>query len=405
VSRPRRPARRGLVTRALSALLGAAVAGAGIVAMQVPLLHEPARASTPLVHLAATRGLAPGLAWPSEGSAAVIVPSYHVAISSSDAVVPIASLTKMMTAYVVLQRLPLVGDATGPCVIVNAADVATYQHDVATGQSTAEVAPGERLCERDLLAGLLVHSANNFALILAELAGGSVSTFVEMMNATARTLGLTHTHYVEPAGYDPGSVSTALEQGELAVDLMASPVARALVDEATVTLPVAGTLDTFTPYVGTDNVIGVKSGRTDAAGGCVVMAMTFVRAGTTETLYAVVLGQRGGDLLGPAGAAALALAVSARDNQVHLSLAKGTRVGRVGWGRTTTPVVLTSRHTFWWWAGRGPLAGTLHLRHLTSAVRRGEVIGWLSVAAHPTRRFRVAAARAVAPESIWQRLR
>lgn len=405
MSRPRSPARHGLVARLAGVLLGVAIAGGGIVAMQLPLLHQRDHATETLVHLPVTHGLTPSLVWPSQGSAAIVIPSYGVAVSSNDQVVPIASLTKMMTAYVVLQKLPLVGDETGPCFTINESALVTYKHMVLTGQSSVAVAVGEVLCERDLLGGLLVHSANNYAVLLAVMAGVTVEGFVTMMNETAASLGLTHTHYAEPSGYDPASVSTAIEQGELAVDLMASPLVRSIVAMTSITLPVAGAVTTYTPYLGFDNVVGVKSGRTDAAGGCVVMAMTFTRGDATETLYAVVLGQRGGDLLGPAGAAALALAFSARDNQLHLDFARGTAVGTVGWDGHTTPVVLTSTHAFWWWAGDGALTATIHLRPLRSGVHRGEIVGWLSVRAHPSRRFSISASHSTAPPTIWQRLR
>ncbi len=186
-------------------------------------MHPAATATLDLSHLPATRGVTPALDWPSQGSAALVIPSVGVSVSTNDDVVPIASLTKMMTAYVTLQRLPLAADATGPCVTINDADLATYEHMNATGQSSVKVALGEVLCERDLLNGLLVHSANNYAMLLAVMVGGTLPNFVGLMNQTAGQLGLTHTHYVEPSGYKPGSVSTALEQGELAADLMASP--------------------------------------------------------------------------------------------------------------------------------------------------------------------------------------
>jgi serine-type D-Ala-D-Ala carboxypeptidase (penicillin-binding protein 5/6) len=386
-------------------LIGVVIAGGGIVAMQLPLLHQRDHATETLAHLPVTQGLTPALDWPTQGTAAVVIPSYGVAVSSNDEVVPIASLTKMMTAYVVLQALPLSGGASGPCFTINESALATYQHMDKTGQSAVKVAVGEVLCERDLLGGLLVHSANNYAVLLAEMAGGTVTNFVAMMNQTAAQLGLSHTHYAEPSGYDPRSVSTATEQGQLAADLMASPLVRSIVAMTSITLPVAGSVATFTPYLGVDNVIGVKSGRTQAAGGCVVMAMTFTRGAVTETLYSVVLGARGGNLLGPAGAAALALAFSARDNQVHVDFAKGTIVGAVGWDGHTSPVVLTSTHQFWWWAGGGPLTATIHLRPQRSGLRRGEVVGWLSVGTRPSQRFAISASRSVAPPTIWQRLR
>lgn len=405
MSRPRRRTRHGRVARFFGLLLGLAVASGGVVVMQEPWVHPAASAALTLARLPATRGVAPALDWPTQGSAALVIPSFGVKESTNDDVVPIASLTKMMTAYVTLQRLPLVGDATGPCITINDADLATYEHMNATGQSSVKVALGEVLCERDLLNGLLVNSANNFAVLLAVMAGGSLPGFVDLMNQTAAQLGLTHTHYVEPSGYKPGSVSTALEQGEMAVDLMASPVAREIVAQTSVTLPVAGTVGTYTPFLGDDGVIGVKSGRTSQAGGCVVLAMQFERGTTPEVLYSVVLGQRGGDLLGPAGTAALALGDSARDNEVDLVYGAGVAVATVGWGHDTTPVVLTKTHSVWWWSGGRHLRVSVRLRTLRNRVRAGEVVGWLQVGTSPTHRFAVSAVRSVAAPTIWQRLR
>ena len=102
------------------------------------------------------------------------------------------------------------------------------------------------------------------------------------MNEEAQTLGLTGTTYVDVTGLSSDDVSTPLDQARLAVLLMKSPLVRSIVDQTSVTLPFAGVEDSFTPDVGIDNVIGVKSGRTLAAGGCDVMAMTF-QDGTTDS--------------------------------------------------------------------------------------------------------------------------
>ena len=295
--------------------------------------------------------------------------------------------------------------ATGPCLTISANDVATYDEMKLTGQSSVAVAEGESLCEIDLLGGLLVHSANNFALLLATMVSGTVPRFVVSMNQTAQRLGLTHTHYVEPSGYLDGSVSTALEQGELAVLLMKSPLIRSIALMPSITLPVAGTVPSFTPFIGTDNVIGVKSGRTDAAGGCDVMAMTFQEGSSTRILYAVVLGQRGGDLLGPAGLAAFNLATSARDNELDHYFVKGTRFATLGWGRDRAAVGLRSGQHVWWWAGARRLPLTLTMQHPTSTVHRGQLVGWLVVHGASTHRFALVAERTVSPPSLWQRLR
>jgi hypothetical protein len=186
---------------------------------------------------------------------------------------------------------------------------------------------------------------------------------------------------------------------------MASPLVRSIVVKSTVTLPVAGTVGTFTPFINTNNVIGVKSGRTAAAGGCDVMAMTFRQGSTTRVLYVVILGQRGGNLLGPAGDAALALADSAVGHQLSLVFPSAERVATIGWASHVTPVQLAQRHEIWWWAAQGPLSLSVALKHFTSTIRRGQLVGWLVVRGPATYRFALVAGATVSAPTLWQRLR
>lgn len=386
-------------------VLGLAIAAGLIVAMQVPLLHRASDFTMTMRPVDAATRVATPLVWPSTGSAALYIPSIGVTKSWNDHVVPIASLTKMMTAYVTLQALPLAPGQIGPCVTVTPADVTTFAQMNSTDQSSALVAVGEQLCESVLLSGMLVHSAGNYAMILSSMVSPSSSAFVDRMNSTAASLGLTSTHYADESGYSAASVSTALDQAHLAAILMRSPIVRAIVAQPSVTLPVAGTLNSFTPLVGLDNVIGVKSGRTDAAGGCDVMAMTFQQDGQQRLIYSVILGQRSGDMLTPAGAAALALANSALANRLPVVFERGTVVGNLGWGTFTTPVVLAHRHEVYWWASQGRLATYAFVRSFTAPVRAGAPVGWLVVHGLDTHRYELVAGRSVAPPTIWQRLR
>ena len=384
--------------------LGLVVAAGLVVAMQVPLLHQRAQMQSRLATLVEPIDHVPALAWPSIGSAALDIPSLGVVLGHNDAVVPIASLTKMMTAYVTLQKFPLTTGSTGPCTTVSASDVANYVQESALHESSALVVAGEQLCEIDLLEGLLVHSAGNYADLLATMVAGSSTTFVSLMNQTAASLGLRSTSYADASGFSALSVSSALDQAKLAVILMQSPLVRSIVDQTHVTLPVAGDVASFTPLVGVDNVIGVKSGRTDEAGGCDVMAMTFQQGGLTRVLYAVVLGQRGGDLLGPAGRAALALSLSALANRLQVSFAAGEIVGHVGWGSRRVAFGFRASSHVTWWAARTRPTFALHLRPLTSTIRRGEVVGWVSVNGGARRLALIAQGR-LAPPTLWQRLR
>jgi D-alanyl-D-alanine carboxypeptidase (penicillin-binding protein 5/6) len=383
--------------------LGATLATGMIFMMQSPLLHQSSTSTSLLSRLNVPAPTA--IAWPEVGSAALVIPALGIERSHHNAVVPIASLTKLMTAYVVLQKLPLNPGEIGPCLRVNAADVAYYETLVDSGQSSAAVAVGETLCENQLLAGLLVHSAGNFATMLANLTWGGTTLFVEHMNNEAHVLDLTGTHYVDVTGVGPHSVSTALDQGELAALLMQSAEVRAIVDQSSVTLPVAGTLGSYTPYVGLDNVVGVKSGRTDAAGGCDVMAMTFTVDGTTELAYAVVLGARGGDLLGPAGDEALALEQSVLRSEKSLWIPAGTVVGTLGWDNQRVKVVVKDHLELSWFTALHAANVKLHIDAETKPVQPGEVVGWLNVNEGVGYRVPLTVKHRVAALSLFQRLR
>jgi serine-type D-Ala-D-Ala carboxypeptidase (penicillin-binding protein 5/6) len=249
------------------------------------------------------------LPWPTTGQSAIAVPSVGIDVTSGpEQPVPIASLTKMMTAYVVLSDHPLGPDQDGPSITMTQADLDDYDNDTVEDQANAQVALGEVLTERQLLEGLLVHSANNFADTLARWDAGDIPSFVAKMNRTAAQLGMDHTHYADPSGFDQGSQSTAGDLLKVAARDMDNPTFASIVKMSSVTLPVAGTISTYTPWLGFDGVIGVKSGFTTAAGGCDVVAVVRQVHGKNTLILAAVTGQTGADVLQVAGYLALKLA-------------------------------------------------------------------------------------------------
>jgi D-alanyl-D-alanine carboxypeptidase (penicillin-binding protein 5/6) len=256
---------------------------------------------------------------------------------------PIASLTKMMTAWVALHRLPLSGTQTGPCEVVNTSDLELYNADVAMGESVVKIVANETLCERTLLRGMLVHSACDYAQLLAGLTGMHMATFVAEMDQDARALKLNNTHYADVTGISDADTSTAVNQATMAADLMNNePVVQGIVDLTEVSLPVAGVVSSFTPYVGQANVVGVKSGFTDAAGGCDVMAMDDRIGNTVITTYAVVLGEHGDNPLGISGLDALTLSHSIRALIARVGTPSGPQVRWIG---PTSDVVTTTTST------------------------------------------------------------
>jgi D-alanyl-D-alanine carboxypeptidase (penicillin-binding protein 5/6) len=237
----------------------------------------------------------------------------------------------MMTTWVVLHQLPLTYAQVGPCLIVNAHDVALYNYDVRSGQSNARIVRGEQICEGTLLRGLLVHSAGDYSELLMRLTGWSQATFVRVMNLDARQLDLRRTHYVDLTGIGLGDQSTARNQATLAVTLMANePIVDQIVTLPQVVLPYAGVVGSYTPLIGTNGVVGVKSGFTNEAGGCDVMAVKMTIGNAVVLTYAVVLGQFGADPLGVAGNSALTLTRSLRHSIARVASHKEVLVKWVG---------------------------------------------------------------------------
>ena len=202
---------------------------------------------------------------------------------------PIASLTKVMTAYVVLRDHPLRSRGTA-MIRIGTSDVTRYLLDSRRGGSAVPVALGERLSERQALEALLLPSANNIARLLAVWDAGNIPAFVAKMNGVARELGLKHTHYAEPSGFDARNVSTALDQVRLAEAAMHNPAFRSIVRERHAYIPVAGRIDNVNRALGLDGIVGVKTGSTDAAGACYVFASVVAYGKQHVLLVGAMLG-------------------------------------------------------------------------------------------------------------------
>lgn len=234
--------------------------------------------------------------WPASGQAAYALQSAEIRTSPGQRPAPIASLAKVMTAYLVLRAAPLGPHDAGFRMRVTARDVADTARRRARDESLVPVSRGEVLTERQALSAVLLPSANNVAVMLAKHVAGSVPAFVARMNATAKRLGMTATHYTDPSGFRSSTVSTARDQTVLALRAMRNPVFASIVDTPSARLPVAGTVHNTDVLLGQDGFVGIKTGSDDAAGGCFMFRTQRVLDGKLVTLTGVVLGQPGNNL-------------------------------------------------------------------------------------------------------------
>jgi D-alanyl-D-alanine carboxypeptidase (penicillin-binding protein 5/6) len=203
-----------------------------------------------------------------------------LASKSADKRLPIASTTKLMTAYLALKHLKPNQMLAAP----------TY-HPSNPAEITLGLRPGERMRVRDLLYGLLLPSASDAAETLAVGVAGSVPAFVTRMNQAAQRLGLDDTSYANPIGLDdPDNYSSARDLVKLATILLRNPLFARIVNTPTATLHSGDHPRTVTsrdtllgevPWVN-----GVKTGHTLDAG------YVLVGSGTQDstTLISAVLG-------------------------------------------------------------------------------------------------------------------
>ncbi|WP_223356509.1 D-alanyl-D-alanine carboxypeptidase family protein [Leifsonia sp. ZF2019] len=314
------------------------------------------------------------LAWPGYGSSAVTAPDYEGATEyhGSDASVPIASVTKVVTALVVLDAKPLTGGEQGPSIPFTQKDVDIWNEVIAEGGSWAPVQAGTTLTEKEALTAMLLPSANNYAISLTNWAYGSQSAYVDAANTWLAAKGFTGTKIVSADGLDPGNVSSTkdlLGLGKLVLD---SPALSSIVSQKTATLPGAGAQDNTNTLLGWEGIDGLKTGNTDEAGNCLLFSAEVAVGNAKVRVLGVVLGAPTHDDLW-AGVKALLTSVKAGFHEVSAST-KGQVFGSYStpW-KASSDLVATTATTFVVWSDR-PIEVAVETRRVQSGFA-GDVIG------------------------------
>jgi len=228
--------------------------------------------------------------WASEDAFGNVAPAYLVEIDgvvvwqkNAGLRLPPASLTKLMTALLVDEQTDLQAE-----VRVSAAAAQ------ATG-SRLGLKKGEGYRAHDLLAAMLISSANDACRALADHAGGDQRHFVQTMNQRAQSLGLRNTRFANACGHDaPGQFSTAQDLRVLAHALLQRPQLAALVAQPSLQISSldgtrrfsrANTNALLGRYEG---AAGIKTGSTPQAGHCLV---ALVRRGPHTVLLVLLKGR------------------------------------------------------------------------------------------------------------------
>jgi len=287
------PSRRQILRRRRVVVFGAAAVLLGtLFYLPLTLLAPLGSVDAAVAPVEVAAQPAAALEWPALGASAVGAIGYDGVLGTggNDAAAPIASISKIISALVVLQAKPLaLGDA-GPDITFTAKDVAIRDAYRAINGATEPVSAGLVLSQRQVMDVMLVESANNYAESLVTWAFGSVDEFVPVANEWLKTNGLTSTSITEPTGMSAKNVSTASDLVALGKLALANPVISAIVGTSTETVPGVGDLKNSNNLLGTDGIRGIKTGTLDEAGACLLFAADYVVGGETITIVGAVLG-------------------------------------------------------------------------------------------------------------------
>lgn len=405
----RRRRRRGRVAGLVVGLVVLAVVGT-----YIPLaLTAPIGAAASTVHRPdVTPPAATTLAMPPEGESALSVAgaddylgasaSGILASSGGDSPLPIASISKLITAMVVLDAKPLRSGA-GPTLTFDKADHALYDKYYLLNATIAAMPTGSTMSEHDAIETMLVVSACNYAEAIADWAFGSNAGFV---NATKRWLkahGLGGTTMVEPTGIDDRNTSTPSDLIAIGKLAMANPAVAEIVAKTRLDVPALGGLPNTNDLLGSDGINGIKTGTLDSAGSDLLFSATMsVGTSTPLTIIGVVLG---GDTHSSVNADVRALLTSLGSGFHEVSLAtEGQQVGTYStpWGSKATMVLGSSASVFTW--SNTPITSTMTTTTLKTGAD-GEKVGTVTwKAGKNTVSVPVVLKGSIKPPSAWWRL-
>lgn len=207
-----------------------------------------------------------------------------LASKDPDAVVPIASLTKLLTAMVVLDARQDMGET----LQISAEDVDRLKH------SASRVPVGARMSRRDALALALISSENRAASALARSYPGGLEGFARAAQAKLAALGLNQSRVVEPTGLSPANVSTAKEMARIAAAAARYPQIAEISSQAKAKVSVNGRVRELR---NTNHLVGgkgwdirlSKTGYTEEAGRCLTMRLRTEGKGVRHFVTVVLL--------------------------------------------------------------------------------------------------------------------
>ncbi|MFE4061857.1 D-alanyl-D-alanine carboxypeptidase [Streptomyces sp. NPDC059096] len=330
----------------------------------------------------------PALPWPDHGQGVMSVAGLGTVDSFGEAKpVPIASVTKSMTAYIIMRDHPMKVGQDGAQIPVDALAEKEGGYDESGNESTLNtIKAGDKLSQKDALSALMIPSANNVARLLARWDAGSQDAFVKKMNEAAEELGMKDTKYTDPSGLDATTVSTAADQVKLGLELVKMPALMVITQLPSWIDPSGKNWPNWNTLVPYNGAIGIKTGTTTKAGGNLLFAATKDVDGTKQYVVGAILSQRGPSIIDAVNAASKKVLIPTRELlESKTVVKKGQTVGYVDDGLGgRTPVVATKDLKAAGWASlKVSVSLTDEGRTIAQTAAAGTVVGQLTVGSGP----------------------
>ncbi|MFE3942724.1 serine hydrolase [Streptomyces sp. NPDC059118] len=296
----------------------------------------------------------PSLPWPNEGQGYMAATGLGpVGTFGEQKAVPIGSVAKAMTAYIVLKDHPLKKGEAGPSIEVDATAEKEGGYDEVGESTLSTVKEGDKLTLQQALSAIMIPSANNIARLLARWDAGSEKAFVKKMNDTAKSLGMKNTTYTDPSGLNATTVSSAEDQVKLGEKLVEIPALMAITVLPSWTDPSGREWRNWNNLVPFNGSLGIKTGSTTKAGGNLLFAAHKMVGKTDQLIVGAVLGQHKDPIIDTANAVSKDVMIATQDLLKDAKVfKKGDVVGTVSDGLGgSTPVIATKDVTVVGWSG------------------------------------------------------
>ena len=287
--------------------------------------------------------------WPSVGQGAIgdRDDGVYQLMNNSDKVAPIASMSKLITALVILEKSPIEQSSQGEIYTITQDDINIYYNYVVKLGSVMPVQLGQKITQYDLLQGLLLPSGNNAADYLAVWKFGSIENYKKYANEYLARHDLSKTHVDDASGFSPQTVSSPSDMIKIGQLALQNETISQIVIKQSAVIPGSGEIKNVNRMLTDQNVVGLKTGSTDEAGKCLIFAVKH-GPNLSHTFIGVIMGQSNWSELYSSARSMTQSALANFGNVEVLSAQTSVGNAETPWGESSNLIIQQPLEIYGW---------------------------------------------------------